>query len=128
MPIIAIASEGESVAIDTFAEGSVGSVDTFRSELEKLNVTVQEGKVVLMDILKHYGEGKFPSCYYSNPCTLYIVYQLPDAPGQKWSSEFNGPDGLSPEYLLAPDEAIIFIGKKQPNQKRFAFLFLGLVH
>ena len=112
MPDIATALEGKRIAIDTFANGSGGSVDTFRSEQEKFTVTVQEGKLVEIDIIKQFYDEEYSrAAIYNDSSTPYMVYQLPDAPGQNWSSEFKSSDGLPPEFLLAPDEAIVYLGK-----------------
>ncbi|MGC9444406.1 MAG: hypothetical protein ACP5E9_05695 [Candidatus Methanospirareceae archaeon] len=121
MPGRAITPEAVSSASGPFADGCGGSVDTFKSALEQLNVTVQEGEIATVDIIKLYDEGVFPSCYYNNPSTPYMVYQLPDAPGQNWSSEFKGQGGLSPEFLLAPNEAIVYLGKTPPNITYYSY-------
>ena len=103
-----------------------GNVDEFVSGLEASGFIVQEGRLSGIGPSAGNGEGLFPSTYYSNPSTPYVSFLLPDAPEQIFQSPFKGQDGMSPEFLLGENEAIVYIGKTPPNMTYFSYrLFLA---
>jgi hypothetical protein len=105
----------------------MGSVEQFKSALEKDGFTVQEGKLEVLDIAKMADLGLIPCCWGNNPSTPYMVYKLPPAPGQ--TSHNNVSDaplhpenkGLWDDFKLREDEAIVFIGSTPPDVDYFSY-------
>ncbi len=60
----------------------VGDIDAFQAALEADGFTVQEGKLEVFDVFDMYNAGIIPSCYGNNAQAPYLVYKLPESPGQ----------------------------------------------
>ena len=61
------------------------------------------------------------SCLGNNPTSPYGAFFVPDGPGQSAPNPNKGSDGLSANFRLREDEAILFIGKTPPKAKYFGF-------
>ena len=75
----------------------------------------------------------FANCWGNNPSTPYGAYALPAAPGQAprpdvLFDDFGPvPPDLSRDFLLRPDEAIVWLGTMPPKARYFGFRsYLGL--
>lgn len=97
-----------------------GDVDAFVAALEADGFVVQEGKLEIFPVLEMYDAGIVPSCYGNNPSTPYLIYKLPEAPGQTAPNLVSdapiNPEnrGLWIDYRLREDEAIVFVGATPP--------------
>jgi hypothetical protein len=107
-------------------ESLAGTVDAFKAAASS-GFTVQEGKLSEFDIAAMYDAGLIPSCWAYNGSTPYLVYKLPDAPGQKAQNNLTDAqlvpedEGLWADYRLRPDEALVFIGRTPPECTYFSY-------
>lgn len=115
-------------------EGSmVGDTEAFRDALGAGGFTVQEGKLEVFNIIDMYNAGYIPSCYGNNAQAPYMVYKLPESPGQTAPNTMSDaplkPEnkGLWGDYRLRRDEAIVYIGPTPPECSYFSYRsYLGL--
>jgi hypothetical protein len=76
---------------------------------------------------------RYANCWGNNPTTPYGAYAIPSPPGlaprpDTLLDDFGPvPEGLSRDFLLRPDEAIVWLGTVPPKAKYFGFRsLLGL--
>lgn len=69
-----------------------------------------------------------PSAYGNNPTTKYVAYFVPAAAGHEIDeriSKITGTLGMSgsttPFWNLGPNEAVVFVGRTQPECKYFSY-------
>jgi hypothetical protein len=112
-----------------FAENmKTGDIKAFQEALEKDGFTVQSGGLGYFDWNTLYDKGVLPSPYGANPATKYLSYFVPPAPGHKVPELFSKiaialgvSPNTSPFWNLAPDEAIVFVGRTPPECKYFGY-------
>ncbi|MDD3718120.1 MAG: hypothetical protein PHP28_05590 [Actinomycetota bacterium] len=106
---------------------SVGDIDAFREALASDEFTVQEGKLEVFNILDMYNAGLIPSCWGNNAQAPYMVYKLPESPGQTAPNTITDAplrpenEGLWGDYRLRRDEAIVYIGPTPPECSYFSY-------
>lgn len=61
------------------------------------------------------------SCLWNNPSTPYGTYAVPPSPGQLVADPDVREDGLSRNFRLRPDEALVFLGRTPPPSKYFSW-------
>ena len=118
---------------DTDTSGDTGTVDSdpgtpfsaARAALQADGFVVGDGALVFSTM-----EGccdPLANCWGNNPSTPYGAYALPPAPGQPPRPDtlldaFGPvPEGLSRDFLLRPDEAIVWLGTMPPRARYFGF-------
>lgn len=118
---LAFTSCGEKSGDGGQGEVTVGDVDPFLSALAEDGFTVQEGKLETFNVIDMYNAGIIPSCYGNNAQAPYMVYKLPESPGQTAPNTISDaplkPEnkGLWGDYRLRRDEAIVYIGPTPPE-------------
>ena len=110
----------EKVSI-TKANVGGGNVSAFRAALEHDGFLVQEGKLSFFDVIAFYNAGRIKSCFGFNPATPYVALWLPPGPGQTGRSLLTSPKGLSVDWHLRPDEAVVYVGRTPPNCSYFSY-------
>ena len=92
-----------------------GSAQQLKDALERDGFTVQEGQVVLIDVLALCCHGLIPTCLGFNPIGPYKVVRLPNAPGQTTPSSFPWV------FRLGANEAVVLIGQTPPPVTYFSY-------
>ncbi|MCX6669766.1 MAG: hypothetical protein NTV25_08205 [Methanothrix sp.] len=113
-------SIGSGVNI-TNREMDVGNISALRAALENDGFVVQEGDLSFFDVIAFYNSGLIKSCFGNNPATPYVALWLPSGPGQTGKSLLTSPRGLSVDWHLRQDEAVIYIGRTPPNCSYFSY-------
>lgn len=93
---------------------------SFRSLLEQADFTVQQGRFCELDTVKAASEGKLMSCFGNNAGSAYMVFDLPDAPGQTIANPDFMP--MKWQYKLRQDEAMVLITKLPPKCIYYSFI------
>lgn len=96
------------------------AADTLKEGLEKGGFTVQEGSFYELDTLKMASEGKLYSCFGNNAGSSYMVFDLPEAPGQTVPNPAFPPAGW--QYKLRADEAIVLVLNLPPECTYYSFI------
>lgn len=91
-----------------------------RSLLEQADFTVQQGQFFELDTVKYASEGKLMSCFGNNAGSSYMVFNLPDAPGQSIPNPAFPPDSW--QYKLCQDEALVLITHLPPECTYYSFI------
>lgn len=94
---------------------SGGNVQALEEALRADGFTVQEGQVVLIDVLALCCQGQIPTCLGFNPIGPYKVVRVPSAPGQTTPSSFPWV------FRLGPNEAVVLIGRTPPPVTYFSY-------
>ena len=102
-------------AAETSSAASGGSVEELKDALWADGFTVQEGQVVLIDVLALCCHGQIPTCLGFNPLGPYKVVRLPNAPGQTTPSSFPWV------FRLGANEAVVLIGRTPPPVTYFSY-------
>lgn len=100
---------------ETSTAASGGSVEALEEALRADGFTVQEGQVILIDVLALCCQGQIPTCLGFNPLGPYKVVRLPDAPGQTTRSSFPWV------FRLGANEAVVLIGRTPPPVTYFSY-------
>lgn len=109
--LLGTTSESNSAASQV-SEGSIGAL---KEALESDGFTIQEGQVVLIDVLALCCAGQINSCLGFNPIGPYKVVRLPSAPGQIIPSSFPWV------FRLGVNEAVILVGRTPPPVAYFSY-------
>jgi hypothetical protein len=105
------AAEGTDSEID-------GLVVLFEHELADRGYVSQPGTEFLADFEARYCEGDLFSALWANPQSPYIVFLMPEVPGQAPNTNLLG--GSSASWRLREDEAIVVIGRTPPPEAYFS--------
>lgn len=104
-----------------------GSVDSFKSDLQSRDFSLQEGKLEYFDLFAMSEAGLLANANYNNAGVPYLVPKLPLAPGQTapplvTDAPINPANkGLYVDYRIRPDEAIVLVGQTPPKCAYFGF-------
>lgn len=93
---------------------------TLRTVLEQADFTVQQGRFYELDTVKYASEGKLMSCFGNNAGSVYMVFDLPDAPGQTVPNPVFPPDSW--QFKLRQDEALVLITALPPECTYYSFI------
>jgi len=108
-----------STLLGTTAEPSTttsgGGVEALKDALQADGFTVQEGQVVLIDVLALCCQGQIPTCLGFNPIGPYKVVRLPNAPMQ------TVPNSFPWVFHLGANEAVVLIGRTPPPVTYFSY-------
>jgi len=91
------------------------SLDELKTKLQDQGFTILEGQLSKFDLVTICCAGQTPTCMANNAGAPYMTLQLPKSPSQ--TVENIMPWG----FRLAPDEAIVLIGKTPPPMAYFSF-------
>lgn len=101
--------------------GAAGrAADPLRGRLEQAGFTVQEGRFYELDTVKCASEGKLMSCFGNNAGSAYMVFDLPDAPGQTAPNPPFPPKHW--QFKLRQDEAVVLIAELPPECVYYSFI------
>ncbi len=111
----AIGRPSELQSADADPEVYPGIAAALEEALRADGFTVQEGQVILIDVLALCCHGQIPTCLGFNPLGPYKVVRLPDAPGQTTRSSFPWV------FRLGANEAVVLIGRTPPPVTYFSY-------
>ena len=100
--------------------GYTDNSDKLRSELERADYTVSEGKLYPFDTLRLASEGKLKTCFGNNAGSDYLILDLPDAPNQSVPNPFFSPEGM--HFKLRQDEAVVVVTRLPDPCKYWSFI------
>lgn len=103
------------ILVNADDDAPLETVAAFKAALEQDGFIVQEGQLETVDLIPLCCSGALPSCYANNAGAPYMLYRVPQAPGQSVQN-------IQPwAYRLRPDEALILIGKTPPEVAYFSY-------
>jgi hypothetical protein len=109
------------------SSASAGDIEAFREALGEEGFTLREGKLEVFNILDMYNAGLIPSCWGNNAQAPYMVYKIPESPGQTAPNTITDAplrpenEGLWGDYRLRRDEAVVYIGPTPPECSYFSY-------
>jgi hypothetical protein len=105
----------------------INKLKSFKESLAQAGFSVQEGKLVYLDVIELYNKGLIQDCAGNNPSSPYLTYMLPVLPGQA-VNELRTDAVINPSHKglyygtrLRPDEAVIYIGLTPPTCSYFSY-------
>lgn len=116
-----------SISCGDSASGQSGDVDSLKSSLQADGFFLQAGKLEFLDIFAMVEAGAMDNANYQNAGAPYLLPRLPMGPGQTVPGIISDASinpanaGLTVDYRLRPDEAIVMVGKTPPKCTYFSF-------
>jgi hypothetical protein len=105
----------------------IDNLNNFKESLGRAGFSVQEGKLVYLDVIELYNRGLLQDCAGNNPSSPYLTYMLPRLAGQS-VNELRTDALINPSHKglyfgtrLRPDEAVIYIGLTPPKCSYFSY-------